>query len=108
MYPLAPATATRTRSEEATASALGVLELLPGARLTILLALTHPWVAREQAGLLEWRAELVVEARQGAREAVADGAGLTRRAAARNGADHVELADGTRHLEGLRDDHAQC
>src|SRR5213594_2400362 len=60
---------------------LAVLELLAGAGLAVLLAL--------------------------AREPVANGAGLAGRAAALDGDEYVELADGVRDRQRLRDDHPQ-
>src|SRR5262249_62369626 len=84
-----------------------VLDLALGARLPVLLALAPPRIAREQAGLLERQAELLVAARQRARQSVTHRAGLPRRASAADRHKDVELPDRARHLEGLRDDHAQ-
>src|SRR5207249_3203121 len=53
-----------------------------------------------------WKASSV-DPRERPRDAVAHGTRLARGAAATHGRDHVELPDGVRHLEGLRDDHAQ-
>src|SRR5918992_1094051 len=83
-----PATATRGLATSRCLP-LGVLELLAGAGLPVLLALPHARIARKQSGLLERQPQLVVEARERAREAVADGAGLAGGAAALDGNDHV-------------------
>src|SRR5213593_4254045 len=86
---------------------LAVLELLTGAGLTVLLPLAGAWVAREQPRLLQWLAQLVVEARDGARQSVPDRARLAGGAATLDRHEHVELSDGIRDRERLRDDHPQ-
>src|SRR5207237_8657416 len=86
---------------------LRVLELLARAGLPVLLALAHARVAREQAGLLQRRTKLFVEARERAREAVSNGSGLPRRTATADRREDVELPRRLRDLERLRDDHAQ-
>src|SRR4029077_16545869 len=107
MYPLAPATATRIIDRPSVALPLRILELLPGTRLPVLLALPHAGVAREQAGLLQRRTQGLVEAHQGAGDPVADGPGLPGRAPATHVDQDVELAERVRQLERLGDDHAQ-
>src|SRR5688500_6108598 len=106
MYALAPATATRTRLTAPTL-ALAVLELLPRTRLTILLPLAGARIAGEQSGLLQRLPQLLVEARKGARQTVADGAGLARWPAALHRHQQGELPHRVRDGQRLRDDHAQ-
>src|SRR5947207_9605495 len=86
---------------------LAVLELLTGAGLTVLLPLAGARIAREQPRFLQWLAKLVVETRDGARQSVADRAGLAGGAAALDRHEHVELSDGVRDRQRLRDDHPQ-
>src|SRR6185503_8994405 len=88
-------------------SALGELEAGAGAALTVLLALLHARIAREEAGLLEALAQLAVVDLQRARDAVADRSGLAARAAAVHRDDDVELVDRLRQRQGLLDDHLQ-
>src|SRR5918911_1676275 len=83
------------------------LEALARALLSVLLALLDAGVARHEARLLERAPEVAVELHQRARDAVADGSGLTRGAAARDVDDDVELVRRVGHLEGLADDYAQ-
>src|SRR3989475_1719000 len=97
----------RAPRHAAWALALRILELLPRAGLTVLLPLAHARITRQEPRLLERQPELLVEPRERPGDAVADRARLARRAAATHGGDHVELADGVRHLERLCDDHAQ-
>src|SRR5262245_3513392 len=106
MYPLAPATATRTEGVPLTLP-LAVLELLASARLTVLLPFTCAGITCEQACLLERQAQLVVEACDRTRQPMAHGTGLTGRAAPLDGDEDVELADGVRDRERLRDDHPE-
>src|SRR5256885_16198283 len=84
---------------------LAVLELLTGAGLTVLLPLAGARIAREQPRFLQWLAKLVVETRDGARQSVADRAGLAAGAAALDRHEHVELADGVRDRHAPRRDH---
>src|SRR6266571_5181079 len=91
-----------------TRSALGVLELLPRTRLPVLLSLAHARVAGQEPGLLERQPELVGGAHEGAREPVADRAGLPGGPPALDGDENVELPDRLRHRERLRDDHPEC
>src|SRR5262245_15729065 len=107
MYPLAPATATRTRFTAALTLPLGVLEFLTGAGLTVLLPFPHSRVPSEKPRLLQGKPELVVEARQGPGNTVAHGPGLPAGAATGDGHQDVDLPEGVRHLEWLRDDHPQ-
>src|SRR5262249_24048668 len=86
---------------------LGVLEFLAGAGLAVLLALTHPGIAREQSRLFQGEPELFIKARQRTREPVPHRAGLPRGPAAADRHEDVELADGARDLERLRDDHPE-
>src|SRR5260370_29605953 len=86
---------------------LAVLELLAGARLAVLLPLTRARIAGEEPRLLERLPQLVVEARDRAREPVTDGASLAGGPAALDGGEHVELADRVRDGQRLRDDHPQ-
>src|SRR5438067_7498397 len=86
---------------------LAVLELLTRAGLTVLLPLAGAWIAREQPRLLQGQAKLVVEARDGARESVPDRARLAGGTAALDRHEHVELSDGVRDRQRLRDDHSQ-
>src|SRR5215475_11693369 len=106
MYPLAPATATRT-VWTATVLPLGILELLPGSGLPILLAFPHAGITREQAGLLEHLAEVLVELHERPGQAVSHGAGLPGGPAAADGGEHVELPQSVLDLERLGDNHAE-
>src|ERR1700741_1290644 len=103
MYPLAPVTATLSMAGPTGGLPLRVLELRPGARLAVLLALLHPRIAGEEAGPLERLAQLVVELKQRPRDAVADRAGLSGRPAAAHVHHRVELAEGVGELERLGD-----
>src|SRR5262245_9859486 len=96
MYPLAPATATRTEGVPLTL-ALAVLELLASARLTVLLPFTCARITCEQACLRGGPVQRAVEACARARQPMARGTGLTGRAAPLGGDEDVELADGVRH-----------
>src|SRR5512135_80184 len=88
---------------------LPLRELEPGAgaALTVLLALLHARVAREEAGLLECPAELAVEEAERAGDPVADRAGLARAPAALDERDDVELVARLGELQGLADDHLE-
>src|SRR5882757_517706 len=87
--------------------ALGELEAGPGALLSVLLALLHARIAREETGLLQAFAQLYVVDLQSPGDAVADGAGLSRRTAAVNRDDDVELVDRLRERKRLLDDHLE-
>ena len=78
--------------------ALGELRALAGLLQTVLLALHHTGVAREVAGLLELGA-VVAGRKQGAGDAVSQGAGLALDAAAVDAGDDVEVIHRVRHLE---------
>src|SRR6267142_5243691 len=86
---------------------LAVLELLAGARLAVLLPLARARIAGEEPRLLGRLPQLVVEARDRAREPVTDGASLAGGPAALHGGEHVELAHRVRDRQRLRDDHPQ-
>src|SRR5215213_3982622 len=83
------------------------LEALARALLAVLLAFLGAGVAGDEAGVLERGAEVGVELHQRARDAVAHGAGLAGRAAARDVDDDVELAGGVGERQRLADDHAE-
>src|SRR5690348_1022888 len=87
--------------------ALGELEARASALLSVLLALLHARIAREETGLLEALAQLEVVDLQRARDAVADRAGLAARAAAVHRDDDVELVDRLRQRQRLLDDHLE-
>src|SRR5688572_8156309 len=87
--------------------ALRELEAGAGALLSVLLALFHARIAREEAGLLEALAKLGVVNLERARDAVANRTGLPARAAAVHRDDDVELVDRLRQRERLLDDHLQ-
>jgi hypothetical protein len=63
-----------------------------GLRLAVLLALDHAAVAGQEAALLQGAAQARLVIGEGLRDAMADGAGLARQAAALNGGDDVVLA----------------
>src|SRR5215212_1751263 len=90
-------------------NALAFRELEPLARalLAVLLALLGPRVARDEARVLQGGAQVCVELHERARDAVAHRARLTRRAAARDVDDDVELARGVGQGQRLAYDHAQ-
>src|SRR4051812_41318417 len=73
-------------------STLAVLRSLTGLLEAGLLALRHPRVAGEEAGLLQRRAVLDVRELQRAGDAEAQRAGLAGGAAAVDAGEHVELA----------------
>src|SRR5262245_51075116 len=68
---------------------LAVLRSLPGLLEAVLLRLLLACVAGEEAGLLERRPQLVVELGQGPGDAEPQCTGLSRRAAAGDGGEHV-------------------
>src|SRR5262249_2235529 len=71
--------------------ALRELEALPGALLAVLLALLGAWISREEPRGPKPLPELRVPLEQGARETVADGAGLSGDPSAGNVDGRVEL-----------------
>src|SRR3569623_690840 len=77
-----------------------------GATLAVLLTLLGARVARQVAGLLQRRAERRIDPRQGARDAVADGVRLARKAPARDVHEDVEAAGGLGQLQRLAEHHA--
>src|SRR5262249_32679628 len=79
--------------------ALGELEALAGALLPVLLALLHARIAREKTVLAQRRAQLEIEARNGARQSHAYGPGLTASAATVRGDDHIHLIGQVGELE---------
>src|SRR4051794_28696512 len=87
--------------------ALGVLEALASAGLTVLLALFLAGVAGEKARLLEARPSLGVDGDERARDAVAHGVGLGAVPAARHRRGHVVLIEHFDELERLPHDHAR-
>ena len=89
------------RSEPVGQLTLRELEALAGAGLTGLFAFLHARVAGEAPGLLEDVVKRRVGEKEGAGEGVADGAGLSRRAAALGGGDDVVLLGGVREDERL-------
>src|SRR3990170_3443323 len=82
-------TASRPRS------ALRVLRRLAGSLEAVLLALLHPRVAGEEAGLAKGQAAFRIELEESTGEAVPDRAGLTRDPATLDLDDRVELALGS-------------
>src|SRR3954451_6429695 len=98
-----PWVVTRFRENRASGLALRELEAGPGALLSVLLALLHARIAREETGLLETLAELGIVDLQRARDAVADGAGLSRGTAAVDRDDDVELVRRLGERERLLD-----
>src|SRR5579884_2145283 len=87
--------------------ALGELEARTSAALSVLLALFHARIAREEAGLLQPLAQLGVVDLQRARDAVANRARLSAWTAAVDGDQNVELVVRLGHRERLLDDHLQ-
>ena len=67
----------------------------------------HTRIAGQETGLLQGGAILLVDAQQGAGDAVTQGAGLAGDAAAGDGGHHVELADGVGQHQGLTGDQLQ-
>src|SRR6185312_5104726 len=88
-------------------SAFRELEGPAGLRLAVLLALDHAAVAREEPDRFQHRTQPRLVIDQRAADAVTHRAGLARETAADHGAINVVLSRAVRHLEGLRDDHAQ-
>jgi len=87
--------------------ALGELEPLPGAFLSVLLTLLGPWVAGKKSGLLELLPQLTVELAEGSGDAVTDGTRLASASAACDIDQNVELGECVGQLERLPDDHPQ-
>ena len=87
--------------------ALGELRCATSGLQTVLLALLHTRIAREETGLLQDGAVLGVDQQQSAGNAVAQSAGLTGNAAAFNGGNDVDLAELLGSGERLTDDHLQ-
>src|ERR1700733_4574764 len=71
--------------------ALGELESLAGALLTVLLALVRARIAPQQSHLLQLRPQLGIEFEQGASNAQPRGAGLSRRSSASGENKNIEL-----------------
>src|SRR5690606_39459614 len=69
--------------------------------------LDHAAVAGQEAGSLDRRAQRRLVLGERLADAVLDRTGLSRKAAARNGADHVVLALAAGDLERLVDDQSQ-
>src|SRR3954451_1220711 len=86
-----PWVVTRFRENRASGLALGELEAGAGALLSVLLALLHARIAREETGLLQPLAKLGVVNLKGAGDAVTDRTGLTARTTTINGDDEIEL-----------------
>src|SRR5436190_10351955 len=83
---------------------LGVLRRLSSSLQAVLLALLHPWITGEEAGLAQRQAvALGVELEQGAGDAVPDRAGLAGDAAALDLDHHVEAALRSGHPERQAD-----
>src|SRR6185503_10849841 len=87
--------------------ALRVLRATTRLAQTDLLALDLARIARHETGLAQRLAEPFIVVHQRPRDAVADGAGLARRAAAADGDVKVELALGLGDRQGLTHDHAR-
>src|SRR5205085_4812968 len=87
--------------------ALGELETSASTALTVLLALLHARIPREETSLLETLAQFDVVDLKRAGDAVTNGAGLAGRSAAVDRDDHVELVDRLSERERLLDDHLQ-
>src|SRR5438093_22594 len=93
-----------TTSRSAAQSALGVLRRLPCALQAVLLALLHPRVARQEAGLAEWHPGAVgIGGEKRAGDAVADRARLAVMAAALDLDHRVVVALGPSDAEGHGD-----
>ena len=86
---------------------LGELGSPAGSLEAVLLPLLHSGVAGEEPGLLEDGAHLVAVLEESPGNAVADGAGLAGNAAAGDGADDVEPAQGVGEIQGLADQKLQ-
>src|SRR5580704_8155650 len=81
--------------------ALGELEALAGALLPVLLALFHARIARKKTVGAQGGAQLRIVLGDGAREAHANGSGLTANAAAVHGAHDVDLIGEAGELQRL-------
>src|SRR3954468_11184397 len=98
-----PWVVTRFRENRASGLALRELEAGAGALLSVLLALLHARIAREEAGLLEALAKFGVVDLKRARDAVANRSGLAARAAAVDGHDDIEAVRRLSERERLLD-----
>src|SRR2546423_2388310 len=83
---------------------LRVLRGLAGALQAVLLALLHAGVARQESGLLEGRAQLLVRVEQRPGDAVGDGAGLSGHPPAQHLDADVEPAERVRQPQRLQHD----
>jgi hypothetical protein len=109
--PSRPLPAPRTRMPMSRSAliwaTLRELEAAARLALAVLLALDHAAVAGQEAGRLQRCAQPRIVKLQRLRDAVLDGTGLARKAAALDGRHHVELAFNARHRERLAQDHLQ-
>src|SRR5579871_134236 len=85
--------------------ALGELERPAGLPLAVLLALDHARVARKEAAFLEHAAQLGLVVGEGARQAMAQRAGLTGEPTARYGRADIELPRAIGRHDGLLHNH---
>src|SRR6202022_3728491 len=83
---------SRARAAAGQLLAFRVLRSLAGPLQSVLLALLHPRVARQQSGLLQRRAEVRGVAQQGPRDAMRDGSRLSAGAATDDLDADVELS----------------
>ena len=83
---------------------LGELRSAAGCFEAVFLTLFHSRVTSQEAGFLEYRAQLCVEQQQCAGKAVADCACLSGDATACNGADNVKFTVGLGQSERLTND----
>src|SRR5205823_13455745 len=81
------------------------LEPLAHSRTAVLLPLDHARVARQEPRLLQGRPEVRVQFGERPADAVPDGAGLSRQAAAADVHVDVDLADLLDHFERLLENH---
>src|SRR3954462_2127694 len=102
-----PWVVTRFRETRASGLALGELEPGAGALLSVLLALLHARIAREEAGLLQPLAKLGGVDLQGAGDAMANPSSLAARTATVHRHHDVELVVRFRQRQRLFDDHLQ-
>src|SRR6267142_5008152 len=73
-------------------SALGELEAAAGLGFTVLLALDHARIAREEAAALECATQIRLIGQQGLRDTMSNGACLSRQSTARHRANDIELS----------------
>src|SRR5437660_959300 len=97
----------RSRQILAKRLTLGELERLARFRPAVLLALDGAGVARQEAALLQYAAQVGLEIRQRLRQAVPNRASLPRQTATGDGADHVILAGAGSSDQRLLDHHPQ-